>query len=212
MKTLIWRTIPLALFLGPITSAPQAEAQTSRRLSSPGETAAAQLAQIGTVQTRALAAAIRRQDWNARRVEGAPRLASRQAVVPLTLALRDRSPVVRRLGAWGLSELRAAEAQHKVAPLLGDQAPEVRGEAARALGDMDAKDYAGRIAALLRDGSASVRVQAAHALGDLQHPATRPALEAALRDPDAAVRAKAGWALRRVAEAEKTLRRFGRRG
>jgi HEAT repeat protein len=98
-----------------------------------------------------------------------------------------------------------------VAGLLEDPAPAVRAQAARALGDFGSVDYTARIADLLRDPISQVRVEAAHALGDLQNPTSRPALQAALSTSDAQVRSKVRWALRRVAEAESILRRYGRR-
>ena len=174
-----------------------------------GERAAARLAAIPTPQTQAIAAAIRRQDWEARRAEGTTRFKAAEAAEPLRMALSDPSPTTRRIAVWGLSELRPPEAEGALALRLRDEFPEVRAEAARALGDLGATRHSAAIAALLRDSDPRVRLNAAHALGDLQDPATRPALEAALADSDPGVRGKAGWALRRVQEAEALLRRFG---
>lgn len=188
---------------------PKLSAEPTGPQGSFGRLASARLAAIPLPQTRAIATAIERQDWDARRSRGSTLFRDERAVEPLILALRDTSPVTRRIAAWGLSELRPPEAVGPLRPLLHDDVPEVRAEAARALGDLGAGAEAEAIARLLRDPDAHVRLQAAHALGDLQNPAARPALEAALRDGDAGVRAKAAWALRQVAEAEAVLQKYG---
>ena len=176
-----------------------------------GMAAAAELERMGTPQTTAIAHAISSQRWEARRSKGETRFNLPQAAKPLISALRDESPVTRRVALWGISEARPPEAEAPVSSLLHDEVAEVRAEAARALGDLGAIGRSSEIAKLLRDESALVRRQAAHALGDLQDPATRPALEASLTDGDPKVRAKAAWALRQVAEAEAILRRHGHR-
>jgi HEAT repeat protein len=176
-----------------------------------GPAAAAELERMGTPQTIAIARAISGQDWEARRSQAETRFNHPEAAKPLISALRDESPVTRRVAVWGISEARPPRAEAPVSSLLQDDVPEVRAEAARALGDLGAIGRSSEIAKLLQDESALVRRQAAHALGDLQDPATRPALEASLTDGDLKVRAKAAWALRQVAEAEAILRRYGRR-
>lgn len=189
--------------------APAARADAPAADRNAGMRAAAELAAIPTPQTRAIARAIREQDWKVRRAEGGTRFNAAEAAPPLLLALSDPSPVTRRIAVWGLSELRPAGAEEALALRLSDASADVRGQAARALGDLGAVRQSGAISALLRDREACVRASAAHALGDLQDPATRPALEAALADRDRTVRAKAGWALRQVAEAESLLARYG---
>jgi beta-lactamase regulating signal transducer with metallopeptidase domain len=175
-----------------------------------GETAAARLAAIPTPQTQAIARAIRAQDWDLRRVEGATRFAATEATAPLLLALRDPSATTRKIAIWGLSELRPPGAIAPIAALLDDSSAGVRGQAARALGDLGATGETLAIARLLEDPDSGVRIDAAHALGDLMDPAARPALEAARDDPDRTVRNKAKWALRQIAEAQAmTERRSG---
>ena len=216
MFTGLHRAAPLALFLAAIPAVlatPAAATQNSA--ASPGHAAAVALDRLGDAHSRALADALRSRDWSRR----APPPSQRQtfhrpaAIEPLRLALSDPDPRVRRIAVWGLSEMRPAPGQlaPSVARLLEDPAPEVRAQAARALGDFGSLDHTARLAELLRDPSAHVRMEAAHALGDLQDPASRPALEAALSTSDAQVRSKVRWALRRVAEAESVLRRYGRR-
>jgi beta-lactamase regulating signal transducer with metallopeptidase domain len=175
-----------------------------------GETAAARLAAIPTPQTQAIARAIRAQDWDLRRVQGAARFEAPEATTPLLLALRDPSATTRKIAIWGLSELRTPEAITPIAALLGDPSAGVRGQAALALGDLGATGETLAIARLLEDPDNDVRIDAAHALGDLMDPAARPALEAARDDPDRTVRNKAKWALRQIAEAQTmTERRSG---
>jgi HEAT repeat protein len=203
----------MALVLGMGLSLPGAEAafqESAAPSGTAGDSAATELEALGTRDARALAGAIRAGEWQRRREPGGGRFHAPGALSPLLRALRDDRPTVRRLALWGISELRAGQAGTVVAQFLNDAAPEVRAEAARTLGDLGATGEALRIAALLRDRDSFVRLQAAHALGDLQHPATRPPLQAALDDPDEAVRSKARWALLRVAEAERVLRRHGR--
>lgn len=176
-----------------------------------GERAAARLQRMSTAQARRIGVAIETADWSARRGAAATIFNEPAAVEPLVEALRDDRPVVRRLGAWGLSEMRplvGATASVAVATLLGDPSEEVRGQAARTLGDFGAIAYSNRIAHLLGDPDPGVRQQAAHALGDLQNPRSRMALEAALHDPDPGVRSKVHWALQQIAEAEAVLERY----
>lgn len=210
-----WSTacVTAALGLGTVMAAvqPQTRGAPAASRGDFGPRAAAELEMLGTPQTQAIAAAISKQDWNARRSEGDTRFNHPEAAKPLIAALRDQSPVTRRVAVWGISEARPPEAEAPVSGLLRDEVPEVRAEAARALGDLGAISRSAEIAKLLQDESALVRRQAAHALGDLQDPTTRAALEASLNDTDPAVRSKAAWALRQVAEAEAILRRHGRR-
>lgn len=178
-----------------------------------GARAAAELDRLDSTHARRIAAAMRAADWSARRVDGNTLFDEPRAAAPLTAALGDPDPAVRRIALWGLSELRPAPAETggAVARLLADPTPEVRAEAARALGDFAAVDRADAVAALLHDPDTRVRAAAVHALGDLQHPGTRAALQAALNDPEEAVRAKARWALAQVADTERIIGRYGRR-
>ena len=175
-----------------------------------GDRAAAKLAALDHRSARALADAMRRRDWDARRPAGQATFHLPAAIPPLVAALRDDEVVVRKIAVWGLSEMRpcALEAAGAVAALLRDPDPEVRGQAARALGDMGAAVHSRDIARLLRDTDALVGRQAAHALGDLRDPASRADLEEAMKHPDPGVRAQVHWALRQIAEAEEILARY----
>lgn len=212
MRIAVLRVMALVFATGwSFTGATAAGAeQEGESPAAPGDWAAAELEALGSRDALVLAGAMRAGDWNRRRLPGGGRFRAPGALRPLLHALGDGRPTVRRLALWGISEARAAQAIAAVAEFLNDGAPEVRGEAARTLGDLGATGEALRIAALLGDRDPFVRLQTAHALGDLQHPATRRPLQAALNDPDAAVRAKAQWALARVAEVERVLRRQGR--
>lgn len=178
-----------------------------------GDRAAAALAAIGHPSTVALAEAIRRRDWEARRPAGQTPFHLPAAVAPLVAALSDDEAVVRKIAVWGLSEMRpgATEAAPAVAALLTDPDADVRGHAARALGDIGAVGHSRDIARLLRDPDPMTARQAAHALGDLRDPASRADLEDALDHPDSGVRAQAHWALRQVAEIEEALTRYDKR-
>jgi hypothetical protein len=218
MFTGLHRAAPLALLLAAIpagSATPAAATQPAASAASPGQAAAAALDRLRDPHSRALAGALRGRDWSRRAPAPPQRQTFHQpaAVEPLRLALTDPDPRVRRIAVWGLSEMRPAPEQlaPSVARLLEDLAPAVRAQAARALGDFGSFNYTARIAELLRDPIAHVQVEAAHALGDLQDPASRRALQAALSSPDPQVRSKVRWALRRVAEAESILRRYGRR-
>jgi HEAT repeat protein len=218
MFTGLHRAAPLALFLAAIPAVavtPAAATQPASSATSPGQAAAAALDRLGDPHSRALASALRSREWSRRAPPPPQKQTFNQpaAIEPLRLALGDPDPRVRRIAVWGLSEMRPAPEQlaPSVARLLEDPDPAVRAQAARALGEFGSRDHTARITNLLREPSARVRVEAAHALGDLQDPASRPALQAALSTPDAEVRSKVRWALRRVAEAESILRRYGRR-
>jgi HEAT repeat protein len=216
MFTGLHRAAPLALLLAAIQGPGAAPAAAGQPMvESPGRAAAASLDRIGDPHTQALAAALRSGDWSRRAAAPPERATFHQpaAIEPLRLAMSDPDPRVRRIAIWGLSEMRPVPGNlsNPVARLLEDPDPSVRGQAASALGDFGSRAYTARISALLQDPSPQVRIQAAHALGDLQDPASRPALQAALSTSDPEVRAELGWALRRVAEAQRILRRYGRR-
>lgn len=167
-----------------------------------GARAARRLTALDHPAALALADAIQRRDWNARRVRGSTIFHLPAAIPPLVSALADDSAVVRRIALWGLSEMRPApiEASGAVARHLTDPDPMVRGQAARTLGDFGAVRHARAIAPLLTDPVPEVAAQAAHALGDLRQPASRAELERALDHPDPSVRDRVTWALRQVAE------------
>jgi beta-lactamase regulating signal transducer with metallopeptidase domain len=144
---------------------------------------------------RQLARAMRAHDFTQRHAPGGVSFRQRAAIPALVMALQDDSPVVRRLAAWGLSEMRFPETAPALAALLADPVPEVRAQAAGALGDMGETRWLPAMLAMLHDASPVVRARVAHVLGDLALPATAPALRALLRDAHPEVAAEARWAL-----------------
>ena len=145
-----------------------------------------------------LAVAMRAEDFDLRHAVEVESFRQRAAIPALVLALQDRRPVVRRLGAWALGEMRFPETAPALAVLLADPVPSVRAEAAGALGDMGDVRWLPVLHAMLRDADPAVRSRVAHALGDLAETASIPALEAARHDPDSGVAGQVAWALREL--------------
>ncbi|MBY0556857.1 MAG: HEAT repeat domain-containing protein [Burkholderiaceae bacterium] len=145
-----------------------------------------------------LAAAMRAGDFTQRHAVEVESFRQRAAIPALVLALQDRQPVVRRLAAWALGEMRFPETAPALAVLLADTDPLVRAEAAGALGDMGEVRWLPVFHAMLRDPQPAVRARVAHALGDLAEQASITALEAARSDPDGTVAEQVRWALREM--------------
>jgi beta-lactamase regulating signal transducer with metallopeptidase domain len=159
---------------------------------------AALLETLDNPNFKQLALAMRTRNFAIRHAVEVESFRQRAAIPALVLALQDRDPVLRQLGAWGLGEMGFPETTPALAVLLSDPAALVRAEAAGALGDMGEARWLPTMLAMLRDSDAVVRRRVAHALGDLREDASRAALEAAQRDPDAGVAAEVQWALREL--------------
>lgn len=161
----------------------------------PGQDASTLLARVDNPNFTQLAQAMRSGDFAARHATQVASFRQRAAIPALIVALRDRRPVVRRLGAWALGEMRFPETAPALAVLLSDPVPLVRAEAAGALGDMGEVRWLRVLHAMLRDPDPAVRWRVAHALGDLAQEASMPVLEAARNDPDPDVAEQVRWAL-----------------
>jgi beta-lactamase regulating signal transducer with metallopeptidase domain len=192
-------TLILILLLGAMVQRGEHVVWPDSLLSAPATVSAGSAPQlldaIDNPNFRQLAMAMRAQDFTQRHAPGGVSFRQRAAIPALVMALQDKSPVVRRLAAWGLSEMRFPETAPALAALLADPVPEVRAEAAGALGDMGETRWLPAMLAMLRDADPGVRARVAHVLGDLALPATAPALRALLRDADPDVAAEARWAL-----------------
>lgn len=124
------------------------------------------------------------------------------ALEPLTNALNDSNPSVRRNAAWGIGELtnmREDDRVNAVPPLvvlLDDSDEWVRMAAARALGEIRDERAAQGLIAQLSDRHWQVRKLAAWALGEMKE---RRAVEALcsllLSDAQSDVRTTTAWAL-----------------
>jgi len=90
-----------------------------------------------------------------------------EALEPLTSALRERSPRVRRSLYEVLAAMGGDRAVELLTLALEDPSPELRAQAARSLGQMKAISAASRLAQLLKDPMAEVRSAAASALGEV---------------------------------------------
>ncbi len=197
-------TLALIVLLGAMVQRGEHVVWPDRLLAAPAAVAAGSAPQmldaIDNPNFRQLAAAMRAQDFTQRHAAGGVSFRQREAIPALVMALQDRSPVVRRLAAWGLSEMRFPETAPALAALLADPDPEVRAEAAGALGDMGETRWLPAMLAMLHDVDPRVRARVAHVLGDLALPAAAPALRALLQDPDPDVAAQARWALDELTE------------
>ncbi len=87
-----------------------------------------------------------------------------EALEPLSSALRDRSPGVRRTLVDVLTTMGGERAVDMLVPLLQDPSPDLRSQAASALGDLEAKGAVGELERLLHDPVGTVRAAASKAL------------------------------------------------
>ena len=133
---------------------------------SPGEQAAAALAEIGTA-----------------------------AVDPLMRALQHTARAARKNAAWALGALDATRAVTALAATLGDTDGSVREQAAWALGAIGDEAAVPALVTALKDESAKVRAQAAWALGAIGDSRAMDPLLPLLKDANVQVRRQAAWAL-----------------
>jgi len=107
----------------------------------------------------------------------------------------------RRVAAFELGKIKAAQALNPLLELLNDENDKVRGVAALALGRIGGQQALYPLMERLKDGSAYVRASAAKGLGYLGDRHAGNALEGALKDPSKEVRKAAGKALEKTGAA-----------
>lgn len=124
------------------------------------------------------------------------------ALEPLTRALNDANPSVRRNAAWAIGELtnmhddERATAVPALVLLLGDADEWVRMAAARALGEIRDERAGEGLIALLSDSQGQVRKLAAWALGEMKEKRAVGSLCSLLQsDLQSDVRVTTAWAL-----------------
>src|SRR5262245_57599365 len=132
---------------------------------------------------------------------------SQPAVEPLTAALNNESPSVRRNAAWAIGEIRGGLGTNRTAavePLiatLSDVDSWVRVAAAFSLGEMRPGEATESLIAALGDAEWNVRWMVAWALGEMKARAAVESLTStSLRDENKWVRRKAAWALGEIEE------------
>ncbi len=103
-----------------------------------------------------------------------------EAMEPLTSALRDRSPRVRRTLCEVLPAVGGEKAVELLLPLLQDPSAEIRARAARALGEIKDRAAVDPLIQLLRDPAPGARAAAASALAEIGSPRACSALIEAL--------------------------------
>ena len=133
------------------------------------------------------------------------------ALEPLTTALTDSNPSVRRNAAWAIGELtnmRGDERANSVQPLvslLDDSDEWVRMAAVRALGEIRDERAIEKLLAVLSDGGWKVRELAAWALGEMKDErAVQTLCRLLLEDAQAEVRETAAWALGEISDPKAT--------
>ncbi len=95
-----------------------------------------------------------------------------EALEPLSSALRDRSPGVRRTLVEVLSAVGGERAVEMLVPLLQDPNPDLRAQAVHALGSLGATGHSEDVQKLLSDPVGSVRAAAARALAEMEQTAS----------------------------------------
>ena len=105
-----------------------------------------------------------------------------EAMEPLSSALRDRSPRVRRSLVDVLAAMGGDRSIEMLLPLLQDPSPDLRAQAARALGNLRAEIAASQLVNLLRDPIDGVRSSAASALAEMEMKGACSSIIAALVD------------------------------
>jgi beta-lactamase regulating signal transducer with metallopeptidase domain len=129
------------------------------------------------------------------------------AVEPLTNALDDGNPSVRRNAAWAIGELtnmggnERANAVPPLVSLLNDSDEWVRMASARALGEIRDERAVEKLIATLSDGAGKVRELAAWALGEMKEErAVQHLGKLLLEDSSAEVRETVAWALGEISD------------
>jgi HEAT repeat protein len=118
------------------------------------------------------------------------------AIEPLSRALRDPDPCVRRMAALKLGRSGEPRAIAALTSALADAEPELRAVGALGLGYAEDPASIDPLGDVLDDGSPEVRAAAAWALGEIEDARAIPLLIPVLRgDADPAVRRVAAWAL-----------------
>jgi len=132
---------------------------------------------------------------------------SQPAVEPLTAALNNENPSVRRNAAWAIGEIRGGLGTNRTAavePLiatLNDVDSWVRLAAAFSLGEMRPSEATESLIAALGDAEWNVRWMVAWALGEMKARAAVESLTStSLHDENKWVRRKADWALGEIGE------------
>ena len=132
---------------------------------------------------------------------------SQPAVEPLTAALNNENPSVRRNAAWAIGEIRGGLGTNRTAavePLiatLSDVDSWVRVAAAFSLGEMRPSEATESLIAALGDAEWNVRWMVAWALGEMKARAAVESLTStSLHDENKWVRRKALWALGEIEE------------
>jgi HEAT repeat protein len=132
---------------------------------------------------------------------------SQPAVEPLTAALNNENPSVRRNAAWAIGEIRGSHGTNRTAavePLiatLSDVDSWVRVAAAFSLGEIRPGEATESLIAALGDAEWNVRWMAAWALGEIKARAAVESLTStSLHDENKWVRRKAVWALGEIGE------------
>jgi len=129
-----------------------------------------------------------------------------EALEPLTSALRDRNPRVRRSLCEVLAAMGGERATELLITLLQDPTPDLRARAAQALGSLKALASASHLLKLLKDPIGAVRAAAAAGLAQIGLESACPAILEALaeecRREDASEPARAAMleAVARLAE------------
>ena len=129
------------------------------------------------------------------------------AVEPLTNALDDANPNVRRNAAWAIGELTNMQGDERantvpsLVSLLNDGDEWVRMAAARALGEIRDERAVEKLLATLSDGAWKVRELAAWALGEMKEERAVQSLgKLLLEDARAEVRETTAWALGEISD------------
>jgi hypothetical protein len=138
---------------------------------------------------------------------------SQAAVEPLTAALNNENPSVRRNAAWAIGEIRGSHGTNRTAavePLiatLSDVDSWVRVAAAFSLGEIRPSEATESLIAALGDSEWNVRWMVAWALGEMK---ARAAVESltytSLHDENKWVRRKAVWALGEIMDSQERVR------
>ncbi len=95
-----------------------------------------------------------------------------ETLEPLSSALRDRSPGVRRTLVEVLGAVGGERAVEMLVPLLQDPSPDLRAQAVHSLGGLGATEYSEEVQKLLGDPVGSVRAAAARALAEMEQTAS----------------------------------------
>jgi HEAT repeat protein/4-amino-4-deoxy-L-arabinose transferase-like glycosyltransferase len=144
------------------------------------------------------------EDWNMRAHAAVALgiIGGREAIHPLTQALKDKNGVVRSNVVRALNKINSPETVPTFIIALDDEDSNIRLYAVMALGNIGDSEAIPALAGVLGDEEFSVRLEAVRALGSIADPQAVPLLARSLKDSNHHVRSASAKSLAKIGNEE----------